>query len=56
MKNQQVQQLMNINMQDQRKLLCIIGNCKDHETKAELLKIVDVYQQRWDDLYELSWK
>ena len=56
MKKQVIEDLMKVNIQDTKSLVSIASNCTDNETKAELLNLIGIYQERWSDLYQLSWK
>ena len=56
MKREQIKQMMQINIEDTKTLLDIATECKDADTKSALYQMIGVYQQRWEDLYNLSWK
>jgi hypothetical protein len=56
MKNQFILDLMRVNIEDTKAIIEIANTCIDKETKLALLDLVGTYQQRWDDLYKLSWK
>jgi len=56
MKKQVITDLMKVNIEDTKTIINIANNCSDKETKLALLNLVGTYQERWDDLYKLSWK
>lgn len=56
MKREQLQQLMKVNIDDTKQLLDIATTTTDEKTKLALYNIIGVYQSRWEDLYNLSWK
>lgn len=51
-----IRQLMYVLIEDQKRLIKIGSECECEQTKRTIYDFVGTLQERWDELYQLTWE